>query len=116
MSRSRLPMLVLAGALLCATPARSAPAAPAAGASATPRRAAAVTAAPPRRLEDVRIEGELEVPRVTFITVRQPHRFHDYTRATSVRSSRRLAAETTFPAWIPPIPSTSQDARKESRK
>jgi hypothetical protein len=69
-----------------------------------------------RRLEDVRIEGELEVPRITFITVRQPHRFTDYTRATSVRSSRRMAAETALPAWIPPSPNTSQEARKESPK
>jgi len=69
-----------------------------------------------RRLEDVRIEGELEVPRITFITVRQPHRFTDYTRATSVRSSRSLAAETALPAWIPPSPNTSQEARKESPK
>jgi len=67
-----------------------------------------------RRLEDVRIEGELEVPRVTFITVRKPHRFNDFTRPTNVRSSRRMAAETTLPAWIPP-PSPPQEARKENQ-
>lgn len=86
------------------------------GPAATPAEAAASSS---RRLEDVRIEGELEVPRITFITVRQPHRFNDFTRATSVRSSRRMAAETALPAWIPPsqsTSSTSQEARKESPK
>lgn len=81
--------------------------------SATPAEAAASSS---RRLEDVRIEGELEVPRITFITVRQPHRFNDYTRATSVRSSRRMAAETALPAWISPSADSSQNARKESPK
>ena len=81
-------------------------------------KSAAKTAPPAesasRRLEDVRIEGELEVPRVTFITVRKPHRFNDFTRPTNVRSSRRMAAETTLPAWIPP-PSPPQEARKENK-
>ena len=106
---------------------KSAPAAARAGKSAPAKtRRATVTAksgtkpAPPaedasRRLEDVRIEGELEVPRVTFITVRKPHRFNDFTRPANVRSGRRMAAETTLPAWIPPPASPPQEAHKENR-
>jgi len=121
MTRTRIELLALAAALLVATsasgatttaPARAKPAAKA-------RRdvAPAAEAAPAsRRLEDVHIEGELEVPRVTFITVRQPHRFTDYTRATSVRTCRRMAADATFPAWIPPAPTPASEARKETRK
>jgi hypothetical protein len=126
-TRARTPLLALACALLLAAPltAAAAPAkarrAPAPKQTAAKKPGPAATPAEPaasssRRLEDVRIEGELEVPRITFITVRQPHRFTDYTRATSVRSSRGLAAETALPAWIPPAPNTSQEARKESPK
>jgi hypothetical protein len=127
MIRIRPILGALLGALLLASPlaAAGAPAAPAGkSAPAKARRAtspgkAVTKPAPPaeaasRRLEDVRIEGELEVPRVTFITVRKPHRFNDFTRPTNVRSSRRMAAETTLPAWIPP-PSPPQEAHKENR-
>jgi hypothetical protein len=133
MTRSRIPALAIAAALLLAPPAGAATAAggaapprPAAAAkpSATAKSRRAAPTAPPapsataaeRRLEDVHIEGELEVPRVTFITVRQPHRFTDYARATSVRSSRRMAADATFPAWMPAPQNTASEARKESRK
>lgn len=132
MSRTRTPLLALACALLLAAPltaaAAAAPAkarrATAPGKASAKKPARAATPAEPvtassRRLEDVRIEGELEVPRITFITVRQPHRFNDFTRATSVRSSRDLAAETALPAWITPsqiTSSASQKARKESPK
>lgn len=136
MTRSRIPALAIAAALLLAPPAGAAtptggaaPSRPAVGAkpaaTAKPRRAAppatsttstTSTQTAERRLEDVHIEGELEVPRVTFITVRQPHRFTDYARATSVRSSRRMAADATFPAWIPAPQTTESEARKESRK
>lgn len=128
-TRARTALLSLACALLLAAPLTAAaaaapakaPRAPAKQKAAAKKPAPAATPAEPvapssRRLEDVRIEGELEVPRITFITVRQPHRFNDYTRATSVRSSRRMAAETALPAWIPPSPKTSQEARKESPK
>jgi len=110
---------------------KSAPAMPAGkSAAAKPRRDATATATAPaaravgspgsaasasRRLDDVRIEGELEVPRVTFITVRKPHRFTDFTRATGVRSSRRMAAEAKLPAWIPPPTGPTTEAQKESR-
>ena len=143
MTHARTRLLAFACALVLAAPVTTAVAAPAgsptpvrAAAPAKARRASATgkaaakkpapaaTPAEPvasasRRLEDVRIEGELEVPRITFITVRQPHRFTDFTRATSVRSSRQLAAGTATPAWIPPsqiTSSTSQKARKESPK
>ena len=114
-------LLALACALCFALPASAATTASPAGSAApakSRRTTAPVAVAAPasRRLEDVHIEGELEVPRVTFITVRQPHRFRDFTRATSVRSSRRMAAEATFPAWISPVPTTSQEARKENQK
>ena len=134
MTRIRSILCALVGALLLAAPLAAAPAAPAGKpAPAAPARKSApaksrrVTStaksvgqpAPAaesasRRLEDVRIEGEFEVPRVTFITVRKPHRFNDFTRPTNVRSSRRMAAETTLPAWIPP-PSPPQEAQKENR-
>ena len=133
MTRTRTPLLALACALLLAAPlttaaAAAAPAkarrATAPGKTAAKKAKPAATPAEPvepssRRLEDVRIEGELEVPRITFITVRQPHRFNDFTRATSVRSSRGFAAETALPAWITPSQSPSngsQEARKESPK
>jgi hypothetical protein len=132
MTRIRSIIWALVCALLFAVPLAAAPAAPAApagkSAPAKSRRAtstgkagakAAAKPAPPaeaasRRLEDVRIEGELEVPRVTFITVRKPHRFNDFARPANVRSGSRMAAETTLPAWIPP-PSPPQEARKENR-
>ena len=125
MIRSRSIFCALVGALLFTAPLAAAPAAPAGKAAPARSRHAAsasksVTKPAPaaesasRRLEDVRIEGELEVPRVTFITVRKPHRFNDFTRPTNVRSSRRMAAETTLPAWIPP-PSPPQGARKENK-
>lgn len=122
MTTARLHLLALACALLVATPAKGAttrrPVAPAkaSAAAAATRRAAEPTAPAARRLEDVHIEGELEVPRVTFITVRQPHRFTDYTRATSVRPARRMAADATFPAWIATSPTPASDTRKENRK
>ena len=124
MTRTSIPRLVLLFALLVALPVTASAGAPAKSRrAATPAPAAKRKAATPadaaataaRRLDDVRIEGELEVPRVTFITVRKPHRFTDYTKAAGVRSSRRLAAETPLPAWIPPPPSTSQESRKENR-
>lgn len=131
MNHLRLTSLVLMCALLVAAPVTAAaataqPSAPTkASAPAKPRRASAAAPADPRaansataasrRLEDVRIEGELEVPRVTFITVRKPHRFTDFTRATGVRSSRRMAAEAKLPAWIPAPPSPTTEAQKESR-
>ena len=124
MTRTRQSLLALACALVLAGPALAAPAAPAPQPATSVTRAKARRASVPapaaepasRRLAAVHIEGELEVPRVTFITVRQPHRFRDYTRATSVRSSRSLAADATFPAWIPPAPTPASDARKENRK
>ncbi len=122
MTLTRSSLLALACALLLSAPATAATPAkrPATVTPAVKARRATATApadAPAsRRLEDVHIEGELEVPRVTFITVRQPHRFTDYTRATSVRSSRRMAADATFPAWIPPAPTPASEARKETRK
>jgi hypothetical protein len=120
----RSPLAGFALALLLAAPATATPAvpAPATGAGAAkrapakPRPATAPAAAASRRLEDVHIEGELEVPRVTFITVRQPHRFTDFTRPTSVRSSRRLADDATYPAWISTAAKPAPDARKENRK
>lgn len=122
MTRKNLRWFALALALAAAFPAAAQSAPPAgapAAAPAKPRRAAPAAAAAPaatRRLDEVRIEGELEVPRVTFITVRQPHRFHDYTRATSVRPARKMAAEATFPGWIPSPSATASEARKENRK
>ena len=126
MIRIRSIHWALVCALLVAAPLAASPKAPASrSAPAKPRRAT-VTAkggtrpapaadAASRRLEDVRIEGELEVPRVTFITVRKPHRFNDFARPSNVRSSRRMAAETTLPAWIPPPASPPQEAHKENR-
>lgn len=118
MTRTRHALLAIACALLLAAPTAAAPAATSVTRAKSRRSSPPAPAAEPasRRLEDVHIEGELEVPRVTFITVRKPHRFHDYTRATSVRSSRRMAADATFPAWIPPAPTPASEARKENRK
>ena len=116
MIRIRSILAVLLGALLSAAPLAAAPAAPAGkSAPAKARRAtstgkAVTKPAPPAEAASRR----LEVPRVTFITVRKPHRFNDFTRPTNVRSSRRMAAETTLPAWIPP-PSPPQEAHKENR-
>jgi len=126
MIRTRSILGAVLGALLFAAPLAAAPAAPAGKpAPAKARRAtsagkagakpATPAEAASRRLEDVRIEGELEVPRVTFITVRKPHRFHDFTRPTNVRSSRSMAAGTTLPAWIPP-PNPPQESPKENRR
>lgn len=126
MTRTSRLALAFAALLLAAAPAvapaatgKPAAARPAAKPAAKPaaaKAAPATEAAGNRRLEDVRIEGELEVPRVTFITVRQPHRFHDYTRVSSLRSARRMAADATLPAWIETPTTPASDARKETRK
>lgn len=107
--------LVLLFALLAAVPAAAAPAqrAPAKRAASAAPAAAAPSA---RTLDDVHIEGELEVPRVTFITVRQPHRFHDYARPTSVRPAARMAADAARAAAFSPVPQPAPEARKENRK
>ena len=118
-----LPLAWLALACALAAPVAAGAATAAKRTGARPRTAASTPAATApksadaaRRLEDVHIEGELEVPRITFITVRQPHRYTDYTRPAAVRSSRKLADETTGPAWISAPPKHAPEVRKENRK
>lgn len=111
--------ITLMAALAIALAAPAGAASKARRASARPRAVAPAEAKPApaeRRLEDVHIEGELEVPRVTFITVRQPHRYKDFTRPASVRTSRRMADGAASPAWISPAPQPAPEARKENRK
>jgi hypothetical protein len=108
-------VLLGAAPALAATPKRAAVPAPARASAPAPAAAPGPSPAQ-RRLGDVHIEGELEVPRVTFITARRPPRFRDFARGPSVRSSRRLADETKVPSWISPVPVPAQDVRKENSK
>jgi hypothetical protein len=55
------------------------------------------TASPPRRLEDIHIEGEVPVPQVLFITARDQRRFMDFHHRRYLRTSQQLGEATALP-------------------
>jgi len=82
-------------AMLVAVLAVAAPAAPLAAqtapADAKPKASA------PRTLEDIRIEGEIPVPQVLFITARDQRRFMELHHHRYLASSRELGERIVFP-------------------
>lgn len=91
-----LLVLLLLPAVASAAPAKRA----------TSRRAAAATAPAPatatresgaRRLDDIHIEGEIPVPQVLFVSVREQRRFLDFDATRWLRPARSLAASTPVP-------------------
>lgn len=80
--RAAALVAALLGALLVVTAASAAPARPAASkatrapSSEPPARGSAKPASAPRTLEDITIQGEIDVPQVLFITGR-PRPFYD---------------------------------------
>lgn len=82
---------MLAVALTLAAP-------PVAGAAETkPAPKAPARQAAPRTLEDIRIEGEIPVPQVLFITARDQRRFMELHHHRYLASSRELGERIVFP-------------------
>ena len=76
------------------------------------------TAASPsesRTLEAIRIEGEIDVPQVLFITARDQRRFVEFQHRRYLSTSRELGARTAFPTRIvsdaPPVPPQPEASR-----
>ncbi|MFN8588636.1 MAG: hypothetical protein U0704_12655 [Candidatus Eisenbacteria bacterium] len=89
-----LLVLLLLPAVASAAPARR---------SASRRAPVPAVAAPqpresgPRRLDDIHIEGEIPVPQVLFVSVREQRRFLDFDASRWLRPARALAASTPVP-------------------
>lgn len=82
-----------------------------------PRPAApAAASAASRRLDDVRIEGELPVPQVLFITARDQRRFFDFRTRDYVRTSRQVCESAVEPPKAPATPAAPNAARKENSR
>ncbi len=67
---------------------------------ARPRPVRATAPAEPasaRRLDDIHIEGEIPVPQVLFVSVREQRRFLDFEPSRWLRPARVLAGSTPFP-------------------
>lgn len=107
-----LACFVLCACLLAPCPARAAtptpgPAPVAKTQPRTPGRsaarsaaAAARPAAAPRTLEDIRIEGEIRVPQVLFITARDQWRMLEFQHRRYLRTGAQLGQATEMPGWI----------------
>ena len=91
-----------------ATTAIAAKAAKAAPAKPAPVKAQA------RRLEDIRIEGDVPVPQVIFVTARDPRRFMDFQHRRYLKDSRELGRETVFPSRVHLVGSVPAVIHKES--
>jgi hypothetical protein len=91
-------------------------AAPAAAESQPAKAATAPQAAKaaPRRLEDIRIEGEIPVPQVLFITARDQRRFLDFRHRRYLKNSRQLGEQTVLPQRIQLTGDPVTEIRKES--
>ena len=71
------------------------------GAARAPRPASAKSKAEgPRTLDDIRIEGEIAVPQVLFITARDQRRFMDFQHHRFLRTSRQIGDSTALPSRI----------------
>ena len=60
----------------------------------------AKSAEKPRRLEDVRIEGDVPVPQVLFVTARDPRRFLEFQHGRYRKTSLQLSRESMSPARV----------------
>lgn len=92
------------------TPAtQMAPAKPAAG-----RLPAHGATTAPRTLEDIRIEGDIPVPQVLFITARDQRRFMDLHHHRYLRSSLDLGERTVGPTALTVLRAPVSGERKET--
>ena len=105
-----------------AAAARSRPGAPArpAPANAAVRRAHAAAdttarapRAGPRTLDEIRIEGEIPVPQVLFITAREQRRFMEFQHHRYQRTSLELGRATPTPTRLV-VPAPAPVERKEN--
>ncbi|HTR97635.1 MAG TPA: hypothetical protein VMH61_07005 [Candidatus Acidoferrales bacterium] len=101
--------MLLVPALAHAAPSRPGVAHRVRPAAARASAAAVRTGAPGRRtLDDIRIEGEIPVPQVLFITAREQRRFLEFQHRRYLRSARELSEATPDPSRIvvvhPPTP------------
>jgi hypothetical protein len=76
--------------------------------------APAKRAAAPRMLEDIRIEGEVPVPQVLFITARDQRRFMDLHHRRYLKTSFEIGARTVFPSALTVVHTPEPGADKES--
>ncbi len=53
-----------------------------------------------RTLDDIRIQGELPVPQVLFITARDPWRMLEFQHHRYLRAGAQLGQATVLPGWI----------------
>jgi hypothetical protein len=108
------------GAEARADTAARAPVAQAPAGSATGTRAVtasgAARAGSARRLEDIRIEGEIPVPQVLFITARDQRRFMDFHHRRYLRTSQEVGQQTVLPSWIAVSRTRPADTRKETSR
>jgi len=88
----------------------------AAAAPPPPAPAKSPPAAKARRLEDIRIEGDVPVPQVLFITARDPRRFLDFRHAPYRMSSLELARTAVLPTRVAVIGTVPIVQHKESAK
>jgi hypothetical protein len=107
MNRLVVTIVVLACLATASRGAAAPPRAPRTPTAAVPRAGTDSTAGPPqraaaRRLDEVRIEGEIPVPQVLFITAREAHRFTDHRHRRYLRTSLQLGQDTAFPARVVP--------------
>lgn len=90
--------LPAAAATSSRAPARATLSAPRAGADSLPARRA--ERATPRMLEDIRIEGDIPVPQVLFITAREQRRSLAFHHRRYLRTSSQLGDATPLPNGI----------------
>lgn len=106
--------------ILVLTTGTGAPATPSAAVPAARPRAAAsaarpTAAQPPRRLEDIHIEGEIPAPQVLFITARDQRRFVEFQHHRYLRTSQEVGAGTALPSRIFVIGGPPAQPDKEDR-
>jgi hypothetical protein len=66
----------------------------------TTNRSETQRSAPPRTLEDIHIEGEIPVPQVLFVTVRDQRRFTQFHHRRYLKTSQQLGEATPLPKRI----------------
>lgn len=113
-SAMRAVVLLLLAGLLAGPDAIAAPGATRATTVEEPAKKAATAKAPARRLEDIRIEGDVPVPQVIFVTARDPRRFMDFQHQRYLKSSRELGRETVFPSRVHLVGTVPATIHKES--
>ena len=102
-----LATLFVLGAVAHAAPATSpakgpgvAARRPAAKRPATPDSLGRARPGAPRMLDDIRIEGEIPVPQVLFITARDQRRFMEFQHHRYTRTSLELGRGTALPSRV----------------